>query len=127
MMELPYRLTLEDVTRECRKAYEEKRLTAQHGRGCVYRDDGFGCAIGVAMPEALLRRLGEDDYLGDPIEVLRSNGYVDYGKDRHYLAALQSTHDRWADVFPGCDKDSNEAEFLDALEICEAEVARRAA
>lgn len=123
MMTEPFHLTLEAVTIAARKAYDERRLTAQNGGDCVYRDrrTGCRCAIGWAMPDDLLDRLGRLGLMEEAIYFLESDLVMAANMDMDMISGLQSAHDGWVIDQRKC----QEAEFLKQLERCKAEVERR--
>lgn len=125
-------LTLAAVKEAARKAYDEKRLTAQNPNrpdnngACVYNggklvdDRQCGCAIGVGLPPELFDWFGEFD---NRCKNRRNVGlFIDliFKVDHHDgFCDIQQAHDRWASITHGIrngDVAKAESEFLRALE-----------
>jgi hypothetical protein len=92
-------LSLESVKHVARLAYEARRLTAQHGGGCVFNEgdertgEDLWCVIGAALPP-IMNGPGQ---LCGTIEGLIAGGHVDVRREeRGALLQLQLAHDLWA-------------------------------
>lgn len=104
MTYVPQRLTAAEVRAAGIKAYDEKRLTAQHehwgARMCVYEQEvGCNCVIGSALsPEAIakIHELGLND--GSSVDELGEVIVVDSEDDQVALCDAQRRHDEWADA-----------------------------
>lgn len=105
----PQVLTLKNVKAKARKAYEERRLTAQakkrDDRVCRYRIGNFCCAVGAALSLKTLSAL-ERSSLSSASTMRANEMSVDYIIEREFVAAdpaekkaieeIQKAHDAWA-------------------------------
>ena len=94
------KLTLAKVRAAARKAYKERRLTAQHRdpskRECVYSYGKYGCAIGVALNKKTIKKILDDSMnSGTSLGQLRDNYVKIPEKEFHHIVAIQVAHDDW--------------------------------
>lgn len=95
--------TIPMLKQAAKKAYDEKRLTAQHYEGrCLYTqrigDKDYVCAIGAALPADLLTDLAFNEK-ANRISVggdLHASRWTFEDEDtRQFAKKLQGAHDRW--------------------------------
>lgn len=97
------KLTLKRVKAAARKAYDEKRLTAQHPdkskRECVYTSGKYGCAIGVALNATTLKKIADQQLNADAgVECLMNEDVILVSDEEvTSLSVIQTAHDKWAD------------------------------
>lgn len=98
----PQKLTPKKVKSAARKAYKERRLTAQHRnqnkRQCVYSKGEYHCAIGWALNQKALKQVEKFD-LNDsnPVLCLVNEDIIDINDDDlDIIEAIQMAHDEWA-------------------------------
>lgn len=125
-------LKTKELIENARKAYSEKRLSAQQqhnllGSGCLYHVniDGknCGCAIGVSLNAEEIAKINQLDLNIYPVHHLINQQVVDF-EDMRTADWLQSVHDDWANsVFHNADDaaycSTMEQNFLDILDNLE--------
>lgn len=94
-------LTRERVEEAGRKAYLERRLSAQgEAPECSYRDRlGRPCIIGAALTDAQAKMADNPDLVGydtDVRSLVKAGYFAIPSADVPRLAALQKAHDDWA-------------------------------
>lgn len=90
-------ITTQELKDANRKAYAEKRLSAQAQKAhCVYRspDHSNGCAIGVALNADELKLIDDADFNNSRISKLIMHGIVTF-EDIIFAQTLQDLHDNW--------------------------------
>lgn len=99
---MPANLDMPKVLRAIRKAYNAKRLGAQHFEYCQYDYREFdrpdvGCAIGVALPKQTRDKIAREGHLDSSVRTLINAGLITVPKDQiSDLVVLQAAHDSWA-------------------------------
>ena len=89
------RLTLAKVKENARRAYDENRLTAQHGGSCVYRDDrGHVCAIGASVPESVATALTSEQQ-ASTVSMLAGDVFIVGKRELPLIREIQAAHDSW--------------------------------
>lgn len=94
-------LTLDDVLKAGRAAYEAKALTAQsRNPACVYRDriTGCKCVVGSAMTDETLDAIQNLHAMSSRVTALaRQEKVIAFADDDQAttIAGLQEAHDQW--------------------------------
>jgi hypothetical protein len=93
-------LTYEEVVLAGRKAYEEKRLSAQGPTPqCAYRDNsGCPCVVGAALPDSTIAVINQKFMQGSRVSQLRSADVISVKSidELDAIGDLQNAHDEWA-------------------------------
>lgn len=98
----PQKLTVRKVKAAARRAYAERRLTAQHRnpakRDCVYTSGAYHCAIGCALNKQSLQMIDEERLNhGTPVGLLQSHDVITVDNDDiNVIDVIQNLHDEWA-------------------------------
>jgi hypothetical protein len=99
------KITNAELKANARKAYDDRRLTAQHGPEsgyCVYYaklDDGrdCGCGIGVSLTAQTVRRVLDAGLNCSAVDGLTAYAGVEF-EDKRFARELQLAHDVWCDA-----------------------------
>lgn len=91
-------ITLEDVLTAGRKAYEEKRLSAQGPTpACSYRDEsGCPCVVGAAMTDETVEKVQFQGNDGSRVHQLNTKNLIHIPQeDLVAVGDIQNLHDEW--------------------------------
>lgn len=106
-------LTYTAVLAAGRKAYEEKRLSAQGPTpACLYRDEsGCPCVVGSAMERETISVLVAANYNSSRVQLI-PNRIVDFAseEDKQDIMCLQRSHDNWCMALEGVTVDDTPEE-----------------
>jgi len=113
-------ITLQDVVTAGRKAYDEKRLSAQGPTPtCAYRDKScLPCVIGAAMTDETVKLIKEKGWHNSTISQLINRQLVDVPPaEVMALVKIQDAHDKWAKALEtGFSGETEEQFFVETLD-----------